>query len=263
MGGYGQVEWSLRHSEIFAAVFMRIPILGPWLHIPSLSDLTPTGMPKTIATPTATLPDGVLYDKDTDIVGWIVRDCARTLPYVSWSSGRNDVGVSNHRMWTYAVQLADALKGCHYGFSFIWSNGKHESATAALENTLLQQYQTAFARNISYPAFTNFSLDNDYGHGNPVDGALVGCVNCGWKWKVISDTATSWSASFSNSQATKQTTTEVTPRNTQLFKIQPGTSLNWHTSVGQKGVVVADSYGLVTVKGVEVHPGTETILTIE
>jgi hypothetical protein len=242
---------------------MRIPILGPWLHIPSLSDLTPTGVPKTVATPTATLPDGALYDKDTDIAGWIVRNCARTLPYVSWSSGRNDVGISHHRMWTYAVQLADALKSCHYGFSFIWSNGRHEAATAALENTLLQQYQTAFARNVSYPAFTNFSLDDDYGHGDPADGALVGCANCGWKWKMISDTARSWSASFSNSQATKRATTEVTPRNTQLFKVQPGTSVNWYTSIGQKGVVVADSYGLVTIKGVEVLPGAETTLTIE
>jgi hypothetical protein len=263
MGGYGQIEWSLRHSELFAAIFMRIPILGPWLHIPSLIDVTPTGLPKTVATPTDTLPDGTLYDKDTDIVAWLARDCSRSLPYVSWSSGRNDVGVSNHRMWTYAVQLANALRVCHYGFSFVWSNGKHESATAALENTLLEQYQTVFARNISYPAFTNFSLDSDYGHGDPADGTLAGCVNCGWQWKIITDTAASWSASLANVQVTKHSTTEVTPRNTQLFRVPPGTSKNWSTSTGQKGLVVADSYGLVTVKEVEILPGSETVLTIQ
>ena len=166
-------------------------------------------------------------------------------------------------MWTYAVRLANALRVCHYGFSFVWSNGRHESATAALENTLLEQYQTVFASNISYPAFTNFSLDSDYGHGDPADGTLAGCVNCGWQWKIITDTAASWSASLANVQVTKHSTTEVTPRNTQLFRVPPGTSKNWSTSTGQKGLVVADSYGLVTVKEVEILPGSETVLTIQ
>ena len=202
MGGYGQVEWSLRHGDIFAAVFMRIPILGPWLHIPSLIDVTPGGFPKTVSTLADTLPDGTPPNEDTDITGWMAQDCSRNLPYVSWSSGRNDVGVANHHMWTYAVQLANTLKTCHYGFSFIWSNGRHDAATAGLENTLLERYQAAFARNLSYPAFTNFSMDQDYGDGDFNNGSPTGCVNCGWQWRVTGDTATSWSASFTNTHVT-------------------------------------------------------------
>jgi hypothetical protein len=263
MGGYGQMQWSLRHADLFAAIFMRIPIVGPWLHIPSLIDVTATGRSKTVATPNDTLPDGTLYDRDTDSIAWVARDCSRNLPYVSWSSGRNDVGLADHRMWSYAVQMANALRACHYGFSFIWSNGRHDAATAALENTLLERYQTAFAKNISYPAFTNFSLDNDYGKGDLADGSLFGCVNCGWQWKIVADTADSWSASFTNTQVTTRSTTDVTIRNTQSFKLAPGTSKKWSTSNGQKGVVVADSYGLVTIMGVELLNGTPTVLTIQ
>jgi hypothetical protein len=171
--------------------------------------------------------------------------------------------VANHHMWTYAVQLANTLKTCHYGFSFIWSNGRHDAATAGLENTLLERYQAAFARNLSYPAFTNFSMDQDYGDGDFNNGSPTGCVNCGWQWKVTGDTATSWSASFTNTQVTKPSTTDVTPRNAQLFKIAPGTSLKWRASTGQTGVAVADSYGLVTVGGVELVPGSETTVTIQ
>lgn len=263
MGGYGQVEWSFRRADLFAAIFMGIPVLGPWLRIPSLIDVAPNGYPRTVATTKDTLPDGALYNNDTDIATWITRDCSRTLPYLSWASGRNDIALANHRMWSYAVQLAKALKTCHYGFSFIWGNGRHDGATAGLENILLEQYQTVFARNVSYPAFTNFILDNKYGNGDPADGSPSGCVNCGWHWKMIADTTASWSASFTNAQVTIRSTTDVTPRNTHLFKLAPGTSKNWSTSTGQKGVVVADSYGLVTVTGIELSADTETVLTIQ
>ncbi len=263
MGAYGQTQWSLRHADIFAAIFMRVPILGPWLHIPSLLDVTPIGTPRTVAATNDTLPDGTLYSNDTDIATWVARDCSRNLPYVSWSSGRNDIGLANHRMWSYAVQMANALGTCHYGFSFIWGNGRHDGATASLENTLLEQYQTVFSRNISYPAFTHFSLDNNYGNGDPKDGTLAGCVNCGWRWKVITDTADVWSASFMNTQVTARSITDVTPRNAQLFKRAPGMAVKWSASTGQKGLAVADSYGLVTIPGVELVAGAETVLTIQ
>lgn len=262
MGGYGQAQWSLKHADIFAAIFMRVPILGPWSRIPSLIDVTPNGHPRIVDTATDTLPDGTLYDQDTDVATRLGRDCSRKLPYVSWSSGRNDRTLANHRMWSYSIQLANALRACHYGFSFIWGNGVHDGATAGLENALVEQYQAAFSKDVSYPAFTNFSLDGNYGEGDPTDGALSGCVNCGWQWKVISDAATSWSASFTNTQVTSRSTTDVTPRNTQLFKLQPGTSVKWSTSTGQKGVAVADSHGLVTAFAVEVVAGTATVLTI-
>src|SRR5208337_3851372 len=200
--------------------------------------------PRTVAATNDTLPDGTLYSNDTDIATWVARDCSRNLPYVSWSSGRNDIGLANHRMWSYAVQMANALGTCHYGFSFIWGNGRHDGATASLENTLLEQYQTVFSRNISYPAFTHFSLDNNYGNGDPKDGTLAGCVNCGWRWKVITDTADVWSASFMNTQVTARSITDVTPRNAQLFKRAPGMAVKWSASTGQKGLAVADSYGL-------------------
>jgi hypothetical protein len=159
--------------------------------------------------------------------------------------------------------MADTLKSCHYGFSFIWNNGVHDGITAGLEKPLLEQYHKAFAKNMSYPAFTSFSLDSNYGNGSPDSGDLSGCVNCGWTWNVTEDATSSWSASFTNAQATQHATTDVTPRNTQHFKCSPGAYVKWSTSTGQDGKVLADSYGLVTVTGVKLNAGTQTVLTLD
>jgi len=132
-----------------------------------------------------------------------------------------------------------------------------------LENIILQQYQTAFAKNVSYPAFTNFSLDENYGNGDHTNGDLTGCVNCGWQWSVTSDQATTWVASFSNSQVKSSATVSLTPRNTQLFKPNPGSAFHWFTSNGQKGQVTADQYGLVTVQAVQLATSGRTTLTIQ
>jgi len=263
MGGYGQVQWSLRQPNLFAAIFMRIPILGPWLHLPSLIDTTPSGHPRIVPTVDDTLPDGESYNGDTDAAAWISRDCSRNLPYVSWSSGRNDIGLANHRMWTYAVQMANALKHCHYGFSFIWNNGVHNNVTASLETRLLEQYQAVFARNLSYPAFTNFSLDASYGNGDITAGDYSGCVNCGWNWHILTDTQATWSVTFKNEQVTTKATTDVTPRNTQRFTRAAGTSVKWSSSTGQEGTAVVDSSGLVTITGIELTPNTETTVMIQ
>jgi hypothetical protein len=264
MGAYGEIQWALRQPGLFAAIFMRVPILGAWNRIPSLIDLIKNGAPKTVLTATDTLPDGhVTYNDDTDVAKWLAADCSRELPYVSWSSGRRDVGLGNHRMWSYAVTLADTLKSCRYGFSFIWNNGVHDGITAGLERSLLVQYHRAFAKNVSYPAFTSFSLDSNYGSGSPDSGDPTGCVNCGWTWNVTEDTSSSWSASFTNAQATQHATTNVTPRNTQHFKCSPGTYVKWFTSTGQDGKVLVDSYGLVTVTGVKLNVGAPIVLTLD
>jgi hypothetical protein len=257
------VQWSLRQPDLFAAIFMRVPILGPWKRIPSLIDLTPNGVPKTVPTDKDTLPDGrTLYNDDTDVTAWILKDCSRNLPFLSWSSGRRDTGLPERRMWSYAVEMANALERCHYWFAFIWNNGVHDSVTGRLETRLLEEYQTTFARNLSYPAFTRFTLNNRYGNGDPTDGDLSGCVNCGWKWKVLADTPAYWSVSFMNSDANRPATTEVTPRNVQQFKLVPNQTITWLTSSGQGGKATADSYGLVTVTGVPVSPQSSTVLTI-
>jgi len=361
MGGYGSSIWSLRQSNLFAGVFMGIPIIGPWQKIPQVDygaalgtvsavngsptvtwvsgqnfgrylggpttifNLTINGVTKTVSSVnTATqvtlsdnwtsasgtysyvtgygqgcngspacgaglttvntgsadlLPDKVtVYNSDTDTPTWISQNCGRTIPYVSWAAGRSDATTAG--MWNMSVLFANALANCHLGFSFAWSNGNHSSATGNLLNPLMSNYASQLRLNMSYPAFTSFSLDSNYGSGSTTSGDCtsgnsvngpVCYVNYGWTWTTPTDTASSWSTTITNGQLTSancpttkcatKATASVTPRNTQSFKPAPGSTVSWTATGGQSGSVVVDSYGLATITGLTLttNPTTVTV----
>jgi len=359
MGGYGSSIWSLRQSNLFAGVFMGIPIIGPWQKIPQVDygaalgtvslvtgsptvtwvsgtnfgqylqgpttifNLTINGVTKTvlsvntaiqltlndnwagasgtysymtgngqncngspacgaglttISTNSADmLPDNrTVYNNDADTPTWISQNCGRAIPYVGWAAGRSDTTTAG--MWNMSVVLANALANCHLGFSFAWSNGNHSSATATLLYPLVSTYAPQLRLNVSYPAFTSFSLDSNYGNGSTTVGDCntgnsgtgpVCYSNYGWTWTVPMDTASSWSTTITNSQITAGTcpttkcattaTVSVTPRNTQSFKPGPGSTVSWTATGGQNGSVVVDSYGLATITGVNLTTNPTTV----
>lgn len=236
----------------------------------------------TILTSSANLlPDGVTkYNDDTNTPAWVSQNCGLPIPYVSWAAGRTDTTTAG--MWNMSVLLANALHTCHLGFSFGWSNGNHSTGAGGLLRPLEDNYVPQFRLNVSFPAFTSFSLDSNYGSGSTTDGdcttgdATVGplCyVNYGWTWATPVDTASSWSATITNSQLTSgacptakcatTATVAITPRNAQLFKPAAGSVVHWTTSGGQGGSVVADTYGLATVSGISLtaNPLTVTLST--
>lgn len=359
MGGYGSSVWSLRQPNLFAGVFMAIPIIGPWQKIPQVDygaalgtvsvangsttvnwasgppfgkylggpttmfNLTINGTTKKVSLVNSgsqltldspwngaagnysyvtgygngcngapacgaglttvntgsmdTLPDGTtLYNNETDTPMWISQNCGADIPFVAWSAGREDTTTAG--MWNMSVLLANALATCHLGFSFVWSNGIHTTTTANLITTLSGNYAPQLQKNVSYPAFTGFSLDSNYGSGDPevgdcnsgnsVSGPIC-YVNYGWKWASPTDTATLWSVTFSNSQVTSgpcpttkcapTATVSVTPRNTQSFNSAAGSTVYWKTTGGQSGSVTANTYGLATVSGVNLSAGSLTI----
>jgi hypothetical protein len=362
MGGYGSSVWALRQPNLFAGVFMAVPIIGPWLKIPqidygaasgivSVTNGSPTvtlvsgqefglylagpttvfnlminGTVKTVSsinsptqltirdnwlgasgtysyvtmnnagsscyevpaacganlttidtTSVDTLPNGVTqYNNDTNTPAWISANCGLNIPYVSWAAGRIDTTTAG--MWNMSVLFGNALAQCHLGFSFAWANGYHAIDTADLLRPLISTYAPQLRLNTSYPAFTSFSLDSNYGDGSTTNGDCttgnpslgpVCYVNYGWSWSTPIDTPTEWSATVTNSQLTSGTcpttncattaTVSVTPRNAQAFKPAPGSTVTWTASGGQSGSVVVDSYGLATVVGVNLTTNATTI----
>jgi hypothetical protein len=179
------------------------------------------------------LPDNLtVYNSDTDTPTWISQNCGRAIPYVGWAAGRSDATTAS--MWNMSVLFANALASCHLGFSFAWSDGNHSTNTSSLVNPLISTYAPQLRLNVSYPAFTKFSLDSNYGTGGTTIGDCVTgnsstgpiCyVNYGWTWTTPTETASSWSTAITNSQITtgvcpttkcaSTATVSVTPRNTQ------------------------------------------------
>jgi hypothetical protein len=215
-------------------------------------------------------------------VAWVAAHCSSTIPFLTFGSGRSDLTVTNptNGMWQYSVAMVNALETCHDGFAFAWNNGDH-SAAGTIGDTFVSQYQPLLAKNVSYPAFTAFSLDSNYGDGTISDGdctngttSPVCYVNYGWKWNAPVESSTSWSVTVSNSQLTSgacptqncatTATVSITPRNTQSFKPPTGTLVNWSTtgSAVQRGSATVDEWGVVTGIAIELNT-TPTTITFE
>jgi hypothetical protein len=196
------------------------------------------------------------YLSRMDSVAYVRENCGNQLPFIGWGIGRRD----SYATWREQVDMINALKECRFGFAFNWNNGGHSEGPAAA-GVIMRHYQTRFARNRSYPAFTNSSLDARIGNGEPSDGDPDGCINCGFEWTDVEDEAGLWSAAISNSMSASPLTVDITPRNVQRFHPERGTgAVAWSTSTGQRGVVQTDAHGLVTAPSVVLSPGRATAI---
>jgi hypothetical protein len=119
-----------------------------------------------------------------------------------------------------------------------------------------------FARDRSFPAFGNSSIDQNMGNGDKTDGDLVGGINLGFDWQDVVDESDRWSAKISNDLAKDEMTVDVTPRWCRNFKPKAGEKFKWTNSAGGEGEVTADEWGLTTVEKVSIKPGEATVLTL-
>src|SRR5205814_2355839 len=112
------------------------------------------------------------------------------------------------------------------------------------------------------PAFSNCSLDDDPGNGDPNHGARAGQSNLYLYWSdaKIADQPDRWAMDLllAGDAPKDSCTVDVTPRRCQQFKPRPGAKLVWSSTalasgkVVDYGQVVVDSWGVVTVPKVVV-----------
>jgi hypothetical protein len=256
------MTFALRHPEIFAAIY------------PNRPRTRQRGMPTLAGTPKATGPvlmeDGVTPYLDRMDMVRFVEAHPGDLPFVGWCCGRKD----GFATWKEQIDLVKALTRARHGFAFAWNNGNHSSGASAMG--MINQYfgPEKFARNQSYPAFGNSSINNNMGNGDPADGDLGNVdkeagpletfgINLGFIWSDVADEPDRWCVTIENELCREAMTVDVTPRRCQAFKVKPGARLTWTASTGGQGEAVADDHGLVTVEKVVLKPGEKTTLEIK
>jgi hypothetical protein len=121
------------------------------------------------------------------------------------------------------------------------------------------------------PAFSNCSLDNNPGNGDPADGDYYGQINgyLAWENDVV-DEPDRWEMTvlLSANCPWDHCTVDLTPRHCRRFRPKPGQQFAWtNTSLAdgrqlQSGTVTADQWGLVTIGDLIVSKGKNRI-TIE
>ena len=254
MGAMGSTQWAFRNPDMFAAVYPRLGrVRQSWLPTVGMPTINKGRYDKPVP-----MEDGVTdYFDRQDSVKW-VSEHPEDLPFYAWCYGRNDWV----EPWSFQIEMVKALTANKHGFALAWNNHGHDSEGARGMDRLVTHYPSSkFARNQSYPAFGNSSINDNMGNGDKADGDLEGGINLGFKWSDVVDEPSRWEAKISNDLNKAEMTVDVTPRRCQKFKAKPGDKFKWTNSAGGSGETAADAYGRVTVEKVRIKPGEATTLT--
>jgi pimeloyl-ACP methyl ester carboxylesterase len=260
MGGSGSPNFGLRHADRIAWVVSWVGVHDP-THSPHF--LGSYEIVYGLLNWHLKYQDGrtpaFTYFNDN----WFLRqDPAREAPLICFSNGKNDAGIG----WPQARDFWKALQETRRPHVFVWGQDGH-GQRAVLPGPRRNQRELGVDVRLdrTLPAFSNCSLDDNPGNGDPKDGAPVGQSNLYLYWSdaAITDDPSRWAMDLLlAADAPKDAClVDVTPRRCQRFKPRPGSKIVWANKnlltgkVVAYGEVVVDRWGLVTVPKVVVSKG--------
>lgn len=262
MGGTAAVALSTHFPEVFAAAHAMVPIYrftwegcktGIWLTADRL--VCACGPLKSSP---GKLVDGrdlfTYMDASTNIA--VKED----MPPIFATNGRSD----NSIPWNNNPAFYKAANDARQSFALFWNNGDHKMSSTVPDDA--QQWGEEifnYALNKSYPVFTNCSNNKDYGNGDPEVGDIVGWINRGFHWELVSDEKNSYAIKLSADYPGIQfpMTTDVTIRRRQNFKPAKGTKLLVDVNGAISDITMPED-GILTIQNISFLSSKPIILRI-
>ncbi|MCS6991062.1 MAG: MopE-related protein [Chitinophagales bacterium] len=202
--------------------------------------------------------------------GWMIAQYPhRSFPFVYSVNGKQDKQTG----WTEKTLFYDSVNTHRFGGWFFWDNRTHDGSGKTWVDANFDLYR--FRRNVSFPAISYCSLNENWGNGNGNDGQTFGTVNGAVDWNPnVTETTNSWQVKLfvRNLKAVNNTTitypdsctADVTPRRLQLFSLLSGATYNYQVTrknkIVQSGSVVFNGKHLV-IPSVKIYRDT-SVLTI-
>jgi hypothetical protein len=241
----GLLHFGLRHPEIFTRMSFGTYTAGYDLRF------APGGpsMPRILGPQGIQTAAGEDAWKMYSVAEYVNTYVARDIPFLLCISGTGkDGGHTSEFGWQDDPRGWRGLLRARQPFVAAWSLGPPPELTQAFDR---------MRWDVTLPAFSNGSLDDNPGNGCPADGDYYGCIN-GWLlWDDANavDENDRWEMTvwLIPSCPEESCTVDVTPRHCRSFKPKPGERLQWtNTSAADgkpvaSGTVTADKWGLVTV----------------
>jgi pimeloyl-ACP methyl ester carboxylesterase len=226
MGGCGAISFAFRHPEIFAAVSAHVPIVAYDHGDPAKGEalgwhdntvrLQPFCGPLSLV-----CSDGMPLAQRLDATAFVLAH-PDDLPFLVIANGRQDTSIPWHNNPDFYRALQTMRQGCLVA----WNDGTHGDVEKLLPADLREWQNAAlarFARNRSFPAFSNGSRNQDPGNGDNRSGDTVGYMNRGLNWTDPVETATRYEVliTYDLDAADLPLTVDVTPRRCQAFRLAP------------------------------------------
>jgi hypothetical protein len=151
-----------------------------------------------------------------------IKAAKGNLPPMVIRVGRSDKSVT----WVRKPVFMTALQEQKQSLFAAWDNGGHGNAIRKPYEGFPSWFDFKWhldrrlALNMSYPALTNFSMDEDPGDGNPLVGDTTGFINRGFDWNIVTDTKTKYEIllTVKRPDVTYPVYVDVTPRRYQNFR---------------------------------------------
>ena len=160
----------------------------------------------------------------------------RSLPLIYDIHGKNDVTV----VWNSGkVAWLDSLDKSHIGGAWYWDQRDHGGGGKNFIDAEIQPNYYRFATNISYPAFSNCSINQNPGNGAPNNGDPYGAFNgyLDWHDDNISDNACNYTihlfikdfyvGGVLDPEQYATCKTDITFRRLQNFQPANGATIKW------------------------------------
>ena len=274
----GPLHFGVRHPEIFRRIYLGNYTAtydmawAPGSH-GMATVLGPRGIAKTV--------DG--HDAWNALnLGWYLKqNPGKSVPLVMVSSGTGkDSGHTSEFGWQDDPRGMAALRDARQPFIAAWSTGGDDPGGYQQVRSVQPEVGKMFGVirwDRSLPAFSNCSLDNNPGNGDPADGQSCGQMNGYLIWDNTEyhvDEKEVWQMPVwvVNTCPEDTCTVDVTPRHCRRFRPRPGQRFKWFNfdmaydgrdlRPLQSGTVTADKWGLVTLPNVKVSK-TRNKLRIE
>ncbi len=262
MGGSGSLMLAIRYPE-------RIAWARSWVgvHIPDQSPGFVSSYSRVYGKPEyeVQFEDGTPVWNYYNDAWYMRRHPEKEIGFMTFSNGKNDANIG----WAQAVEFLRALQETRRPHLFIWGQRGHSQRTIMPLNGSQRVMPIDIRTDQTLPAFTNCSLDNDPGNGNPDDGEPTGQINRYLYWQTgdIVDNPNQWEMTVGliPKAPEDRATVHITPRRCQHFAPEPGETVHWtnididRETVLQSGDTVVDQWGLVTLKQVIIAKGTHRI----
>jgi hypothetical protein len=266
----GPLHVGARHPEIFRRIFLgnyTASYVYPWAPpsngLPSV--LGPRGLAKTT--------DGHNAWDVVDLTWFLRQNPGRDIPLVMCSSGTGkDTGHTSEFGWQDDPRAWAAFRDARQPFIAAWSTGGDDPGGHQQVHPVQPEVRRMFEVirwDATIPAFTNCSLDNNPGNGDPADGDSCGQINGYLIWDnrgcVDEDGAWEMTVWVVDTCPEDSCTADITPRHCKKFKPRQGEKFRWSNTCLSDGkviasaAVVADRWRLVTVRGATISKGKNRI----
>ncbi len=274
MGGVGTVFSSILLRDVFAAGLAIVPRFDYGADDVFLESFD------TFATRWGTIDENLLT---SDGIGVFDRLDAGYLAtaYPLWDfapvwafSGRNDTAVG----WQEKIPFYATMNATAHGWAFFWDLRAHGGQAPfpkawrehGWEDDVFDWVVESIRLDQSYPAFSNCSLNDDPGTGDPPNGDPIGTINGYLRWSHASENEREWAIDLLLHADTPTDTgvVDVTLRRLQQLRLQPGQQVRYHVSLPSGDILRdatwwANDMGLLTLPQIPVtHQGVRLVVRV-